>query len=186
MTPTLRPARNSDLPAFARHLVRHMAESGRDGDIHFAPVQDLELIDVTLATERRWVTPLDLPGWGRSWIAVRRTGALPPAPIEEVLAHVDLRGAHLPSALHRAELSMGVELAQRGHGIGRRLGEQALSWAAEIGLAYVDLKVFAHNTRAQRLYRDLGFVETARMSDVFRMPDGTRIDEVFMVRALSA
>lgn len=180
----LRPVKSSDLAAFSRHVRRHMAESGRDGDPHFAPVQDLDEIDVTLASERRWSLPTDVPGWGRCWIGALPVAEGPPGPSERVVAHAELRGGSVPSALHRAELSLGVERAHRGAGLGGDLARLALSWARDQGLAYVDLRVFAHNHPAQRLYRRLGFVEVARFHDVFRMPDGAVVDDVAMTLRL--
>ena len=50
----------------------------------------------------------------------------------------------------------------RGHGVGRRLLAFALEQAAALGINTLHLEVETGNTRAQLLYREVGFEETGR------------------------
>ena len=177
-------ATRADASAFAAHIVRHLAESGSDGAPHFAPVTLVSHDDVVAQCERRWALPLSEPGWGRAWVLVERPPMTYPNDRPKVLGHVDLRGSLVHSGLHRAELSIGLELPARGARHGLRLAQAGLAFARGAGLAYVDLKVFAHNAPARALYEKLGFIEIARIDDLFRMPDGARIDDVWMTLAL--
>ncbi len=51
-------------------------------------------------------------------------------------------------------------------------------------LEWIDLKVFAHNTPARSLYRELGFVDIGVVRDRFRI-GGQSIDDVIMTLDLS-
>lgn len=183
----VRAARASDAFDFAAHIARHLAESGAQGNIHFAPVTVVSRDDVVRESERRWATALTQPGWGRVWILV----VDPPLDMKpwettpRVVGHVELRGSLVHSGLHRAEMSIGIEAAHRGNGNGQRLAEVALRYARDIGrFAFLDLKVFSHNERARRLYTRLGFREVGKVEDAFRMADGTKVDDIMMVKRL--
>jgi GNAT superfamily N-acetyltransferase len=56
--------------------------------------------------------------------------------------------------------SMWVDPAARRRGVGRRLVEAALEWAAERGAARVELEVSEQMEAARRLYSACGFVPT--------------------------
>lgn len=174
-------ARHSDSGDFASHLVRHLAESGAGG-VHFAPVTHVSRDEVRHESERRWSTQLTEPGWGRVFLLVKRDR---PNGWDRVVGHAELRGGLLHSNLHRVDFSIGIEEPYRAGGQGARLAEAALTFAyRSVQIAYVDLRVFAKNERAKRLYERLGFVEVGRIDDAFRMADGTSIDDILMVRRL--
>jgi RimJ/RimL family protein N-acetyltransferase len=175
-------AGTSDLSDFAAHVVRHLAESGVGGSPHFSPVWEVDRADVMRETERRWLTPAHQPGWGRSWLVWTHRWTSPSEPRPRVIGHLELRGGLVSSALHRAELSLGIEAGFRGRGAGRVLVETALEWAHDAGLAYVDLRVFAGNAPARALYAKLGFREIGTIQDAYRMRDGTSVDDVLMTR----
>jgi ribosomal protein S18 acetylase RimI-like enzyme len=59
---------------------------------------------------------------------------------------------------HCGMLGMGVRKDFRRLGIGRRLLEQTIGEAREMGLERIELEVFASNTPAIRLYDKAGFV----------------------------
>lgn len=183
----VRAVRRTDLAAFAAHIVRHLAESGRAGEAHFSPLAAIDRDDVVRESERRWNTPLTHPGWGRVWVlATPDPVTVSPLHPVRVFGHVELRGPAVHSALHRADLSMGIEQAYRGRGFGRQLARTALSYAAATPqLAWIDLRVFAENVRALQLYEMLGFRSVARLDDAFRMPDGASIHDVFMTLRLT-
>ncbi|HEY6881370.1 MAG TPA: GNAT family N-acetyltransferase, partial [Polyangiales bacterium] len=68
----------------------------------------------------------------------------------------------------------------RAHGIGTALLQAAIRWATtERDLIWIDLSVFAHNDRARRLYRGLGFNEIGHTVDAYRVNDQV-IDDVHM------
>ena len=48
---------------------------------------------------------------------------------------------------------------ERGKGIGRRLTQALLQYAANLGVAYVTLEVRENNEAAKQLYRSLGFIK---------------------------
>jgi len=57
-----------------------------------------------------------------------------------------------------------------------------LGWGADRGLHKIYLRVFAHNDRAYRWYKSLGFVEEGRLKDDVRRRDGTFGDVIIMAR----
>jgi len=169
----IEPVSHDQLEAFMAHFARHRAESGR-GEHHFMPFapddpdgpRGLDAASIAL--------PLDRPGWQRWFVARERAGA-------KIVGHVDLKGDGLKVGLHRCELGIGIERAYRSEGLGRRLMQVAIGFARRAeSLAWIDLKVFAHNAPALALYRSLGFHEVGRLADRFRI-GGTSIDDVIMV-----
>ncbi|MEM6956457.1 MAG: GNAT family N-acetyltransferase, partial [Myxococcota bacterium] len=87
-----------------------------------------------------------------------------------------------PSLLrHAASLSMGVDPAFQGKGVGTTLLNHALETLRVAGLHRVELSVLADNDRAKRLYERAGFeVEGVRKDFVRR---GERyVDDVLMAR----
>jgi RimJ/RimL family protein N-acetyltransferase len=168
---SIRLLRTSDLRAAGQHIERHAAESGRDGDIVFAPFSEFDREAYEASRYESWRRAIDLPGWERCWGALLQ---------DRIVGHLDLTGGHLYSALHRARLGIGVERSQRGNGIGTALLHTAIRWAkSEQALIWIDLAVFAHNQRARRLYEKLGFRETGHTLDAYRLGKQS-IDDVHM------
>ena len=54
--------------------------------------------------------------------------------------------------------NVAVAAQRRGEGIGRRLMQALMQYAANLGVAYMTLEVRRSNTVAQRLYESLGFI----------------------------
>jgi len=171
----IRLLRINELRAAGQHIERHAQESGRVGDIVFAPFHDLDREAYEEARHDSWRRAIDAPGWERCF------GAFDD---ERMVAHVDLTGGTLYSSLHRARLGIGVERAYRGAGTGSALLNSVLAWARkERSLAWVDLSVFAHNQRALLLYERFGFLEVGRMTDAYRMGE-LHIDDILMALPL--
>jgi ribosomal protein S18 acetylase RimI-like enzyme len=64
----------------------------------------------------------------------------------------------------RAQLvSMWTMPAQRRKGIGRLLVQEVLGWAAQRGVAVVQLMVTSKNESAMQFYEELGFARTGRV-----------------------
>jgi RimJ/RimL family protein N-acetyltransferase len=167
----MRLLRLADLRAAGKHIERHAFESGRGGDLVFAPFTELDREAYEETRQESWRRPTDVPGWERCFGAFDA---------ERIVGHVDLTGTALYSSLHRARLGIGVEREYRGRGTGTELIELALAWArTELNLAWIDLSVFGHNTRALHLYERLGFHETGRTEDAYRV-GAQRIDDVHM------
>lgn len=172
----IRLAGRGDAEPFARYLVEHLAESGRDGSAHFAPSRLLSRDDIRAAAESRWSRRLDEALWGRTFLL---------SVDERVVGHLELRGGRIPAEMHRATLGMGVLRRHTGKGLGRRLIEVAVGWAQdEAELAWIELGVFATNPRARALYLRMGFVEQGLRSDAFRIDAGVPVDDVLMAKDL--
>ena len=62
-----------------------------------------------------------------------------------------------PASRHVADLGLMVAAGHRRRGIGRALLEQAVAWAAEVGVRKLELHVFPHNEGAIALYESFGF-----------------------------
>lgn len=163
----------ADLPALVAHILRHGDESGR-GDPIFRPRAGAEDLVGGNRHQGGWSQALDEPYWLRTWGVV--VGG-------NVRGHLDLQGGRLASEAHRAMLGMGVERGWRGQGHGRALIAAAIAWARDHQLAWLDLCVFAHNTRARALYRAVGFVEVGTTVDRYRV-EGVVVDDVAMVLRL--
>jgi RimJ/RimL family protein N-acetyltransferase len=181
---TLRMARldGDDPDAYARHIVDHMAESGRGGLPHFAISRIWSRDDVRAGFVVRLSKPLDEPLWGRTWLLFA-PGASADRP--RVVGHLELRGGRVPAEMHRATLGMGILRAHTGRGHGRRLVEAAVRWARDdAGLSWIDLGVFASNAPARKLYSRMGFLEIGRREDAFHLDAGPYVDDVQMALRL--
>ena len=62
-----------------------------------------------------------------------------------------------PASRHVADLGLMVAAGHRRRGIGHALLEQAVAWAAEVGVRKLELHVFPHNEGAIALYESFGF-----------------------------
>ncbi|NJP38043.1 GNAT family N-acetyltransferase [Alkalicoccus luteus] len=66
--------------------------------------------------------------------------------------------------VHHGSFGMSLAPSSRGAGIGRKLMEELLSWAAEApGLEKITLEVLAENTAARSLYKQFQFEEEGRL-----------------------
>lgn len=173
----VRPARQDDLPALFAYLDDHLRDNGRDGAPLFQP---MARADSGFPTDKRaafvigTTTAVGAPGWRRAWIALDDAGA------GAIRGHVDLRARPERAARHRCLLGMGVHRDARRHGLGTRLLDTALAWAAaQPGIAWVDLEVLAANLPARRLYERAGFTVQGELPDLYRI-DGEQLGYVLM------
>ncbi|MCB9897511.1 MAG: GNAT family N-acetyltransferase [Planctomycetes bacterium] len=176
----IRPLTVEDVDLRLAHVQALVPESGRDGTPLFAPYgrDDPYPVDTARAsTLERWTRSLDVPRWGRSW-GVFDGDAL--------VGDGELHGGDLRSLLHRTTLGMGLRRSHCGRGLGRALLTTLVDWAvAQPILDWIDLGVFEGNAPARALYRALGFVETGRAVDRFRV-DGAHVTDISMTLDLRA
>jgi GNAT superfamily N-acetyltransferase len=172
--------RPDDYEALAAHLGRLCAETDCLGMRFFHPYTGAQpdADDTGRRANRlsRWARPIGEPGWRRLWGARTVEGA-------PVIAHLELTGPDLEIKQHRAQIALGVEAAFRRQGLGEKLLREAIAFARDKGLAWLDLWVFAHNAPALALYRKTGFVEAGRFEDEFRI-GGLAIEDVALVLRL--
>ncbi len=89
-----------------------------------------------------------------------------------------------PGFEHNGRLGVGVLLAHRGQGIGRRLVSTAVDGARAFGLARVELEVFSSNEPAIRLYRELGFEREGCRRLARRIRGGSEYEDVLIMGLL--
>ena len=85
---------------------------------------------------------------------------------DEILGSLTLAIFPIPTAIRAWIEDVVVDDAVRGRGVGRRLNEQAIELATELGAKTIDLTSRPSREAANRLYRRLGFV--ARETNVYR------------------
>ena len=98
---------------------------------------------------------------------------------DEVVGWVHLDVPEIDKLEHTAELTVGIVEEYRGHGIGSRLLERGLEWAADTGLSKVYNSFPATNEAAIQFFDDHGGEIEAVRSDHYRI-DGDPVDEVMM------
>lgn len=88
---------------------------------------------------------------------------------------------------HVANASFMVAPESRGRGIGRRLGEHVIGWAAEAGFRAIQFNaVVADNQPAVALWTALGFTIIGTVPEGFRHRDGRFADLLIMHRRLES
>jgi len=164
-----------DFPALVAHLVRQSKVSDIVGLPLYSPFRPI-LPETIARLPTLWAKPVTEPYWQRKWGIRDDDGG-------SIVAYCSLTGSALPAELHRACVALGVEPDFRRRGFGEALLRAAIAFAQEAGLAWIDLRVLAHNAPALALYRKLGFVETGRNADQYRVGQAS-IDDVAMALAL--
>lgn len=81
---------------------------------------------------------------------------------------------------HHVSFWMGLAAVARGQGLGGRLLDAGLEWAAGVAAVKVACEVWPHNTAALRLYLSRGFTVEGRRRRHWRRDDGRRWDSVLM------
>jgi RimJ/RimL family protein N-acetyltransferase len=170
----IRLAEIADIEAYADHITRHAAESGRDGMPYFALSRKVDRPTTMTATLERWNRPCKEALWGRTF-CLFETGT------RHVVGHCELRGGRVPEEFHRATLGMGIERPYTKQGHGGRLITVASEWARKtLKLSWIDLGVFEKNEPARKLYKRMGFVENGARLDAFHVDDGVHVTDISM------
>lgn len=84
---------------------------------------------------------------------------------------------------HKADIVIGVALGHTGQGLGTRLLITIEQWARSQQLHKLELTVMAHNVRAIKLYKKMGFVVEGVSVDSL-LVDGRYVDELDMAKIL--
>ena len=85
---------------------------------------------------------------------------------------------------HRASVAIGLKKEYWGLGIGTALFQEIIAIAKDRGLDHLELDYIEGNDRARRLYEKMGFVEVARVPDVYRLKDGSFRQSILMMKKL--
>ena len=101
----------------------------------------------------------------------------------EIAGWVHVEAPELDELRHTAELTVGVREPYREHGIGSRLLERAIDWAAEAGYSKVYQSLPATNETAVDLLEDHGW-ETEAVREDHYLVDDELVDETMMAREL--
>jgi [ribosomal protein S18]-alanine N-acetyltransferase len=82
-------------------------------------------------------------------------------------------------------LTIAVEAAMRGKGVGRALLTENLRQASNAGAKTMFLELDKDNAAALALYKRLGFVKVGERAGYYRRSDGTRVAADIMRKALT-
>ena len=74
-----------------------------------------------------------------------------------------------PAYSKTAEISIYVDAAYRGMGLGRRLLQEALDMTPSLNIKTIVAFIFSHNEPSIRLFEAFDFVEWGRLPDVAEM-----------------
>lgn len=77
---------------------------------------------------------------------------------DQAIGWVNIDPGNLEIFRHVAGLGMGILPAHRGKGLGTRLMNVAMDAAWDLGIERIELRVYASNIRAIKLYEKVGFV----------------------------
>jgi RimJ/RimL family protein N-acetyltransferase len=104
----------------------------------------------------------------------------------EIVGTLHFTAGQRPRVRHSGELGMSVRKPYWGLGIGSRLLEVLIAWAAGTGvITKLNLRVRADNQRALALYRRYGFTEEGRLSRELFL-NGSYYDLIWMGRSVEA
>ena len=103
---------------------------------------------------------------------------------ESIVGFILVNGNHIQRKRHVASIVIGILQEYSGRGIGTRLFKEAEKWARLHDVWRLELTVMAHNTRAQALYKKVGF-EKEGVKRSALIIDGENIDEYEMAKLLN-
>ena len=85
---------------------------------------------------------------------------------------------------HRCDVGVALYRAYCGMGLGRRMMEELLSIAKELGFEQAELEVVDGNAIAIALYQKLGFEACGRRPKAVKYADGSYADEILMIKSV--
>jgi ribosomal protein S18 acetylase RimI-like enzyme len=152
--------------------------------IELRHVESLNDCVAEVARERRFLSIVEgfTLDQSAAWVAadrVRDNPFLVALDEDRVVGWCEVRRDILPGRAHTGLLGMGLLAPYRGRGLGRQLLDQALQQARDRSFERVELMVRSPNSRAIRLYAQVGFREEGRKRDAVRLDNGSE-DEVLM------
>ncbi|MCI4371322.1 MAG: GNAT family N-acetyltransferase [Thermoplasmata archaeon] len=156
---TVRPGRQSDAESLLRNVNLVGAEEVyimMDGEA------DAE-------SERRWLAEFD--GDRNALFVAEADG--------EVVGSADGHGGSYPKNRHVCDIGIAIRDGWREVGLGRILMTRVIEWMRSRKFEKGELKVFATNLRARRLYESLGFREEGVFRRHIRIR-GAYVDEIAM------
>lgn len=162
--PVIRPFEERDWPA-VRAIIDHVVESG------VSYVYDAGLSDDACRA---------------LWLAAAPGGTVVVEDADgTILGTAKLSRNQRGPGSHVANASFMVAAEARGRGIGRRLGEHVVAWAAEAGFRAMQFNaVVSDNHPAVALWTSLGFAVIGTVPEGFRHRDGRFADLLIMYRRL--
>ncbi|MFN0204221.1 MAG: GNAT family N-acetyltransferase [Bacteroidia bacterium] len=164
-----------NLDSFWGYLQLHVAENGQNGHLLFLPLGKAHL-QLNKSWKEKFEEDLkkelEEMGWRRLWLAKNQAG--------QIMGHIDIRSHNQLHTQHRVVLGMGVDSHFRGQKVGQSLMEFILHFCQQNPqIAWIDLEVIASNPPAIALYKKMGFEETGRKKDMFKI-DGLSYDYISM------
>ncbi|PEC19663.1 GNAT family N-acetyltransferase [Bacillus cereus] len=102
---------------------------------------------------------------------------------ERIVGFILVNGNNIQRKRHVAAIVIGILQECSGRGIGTRLFKEVEKWAKLHDVWRLELTVMAHNTRAQALYKKVGF-EKEGVKKAALIIDGKDIDEYEMAKLL--
>ncbi|WP_459501156.1 N-acetyltransferase family protein [Bacillus sp. C1] len=102
---------------------------------------------------------------------------------EQVVGFILANGSDVQRKKHVATIVIGILQEYSGKGIGTILFKEIEKWARLHDVWRLELTVMAHNTRAQALYKKVGFKQEG-IKKASLIVDGKNIDEYYMAKLL--
>jgi RimJ/RimL family protein N-acetyltransferase len=102
---------------------------------------------------------------------------------ERIVGRLSLSRDIHPASHHVADLGLMVAVDHRRRGVGRALLDQAVAWAAGVGVRKLELHVFPWNQPAIALYEAFGFEREGLRKGHF-LRDGVPVDAILMALML--
>ena len=167
----IRPAQPADAPAVIAVINAVCAE-------------DIYLLSDRFVATPQWEAVLYRPVEAPGCQATPRSLLLLPLVDGQVVGWCRAFEGAFPKTRHVADVGIGLLAAYRGQGIGTRLLEQVIVWAAQQGFRKLTADCFSTNQRARALFRKLGFSETGVRYGQFKIKD-EYVDEILLERFLS-
>jgi RimJ/RimL family protein N-acetyltransferase len=102
---------------------------------------------------------------------------------DRLIGYLGAAGGAYRRNRHAVHIALGILQAYTGQGIGQRLLAALETWARARALHRVELTVMAHNARAIRLYKRMGFAIEGTKRHAL-LVNGTYVDEYYMAKLL--